>query len=375
MDKSVVKIEKQHLEYLDYAKGIGIFFVVLGHALEMPGNVSEFGSVLHRYIYAFHMPLFFMSSGIGLFYKLRDLNTVDLKAEIRRLGERLLLPYLFWCTFYTLLQFVEDLIRGKPNCHMTILERGYAAVTGRIVPLWFLFTLFMVEAAFLWLWCLLKSRKFQTSIYVWGGVLVIAAVLSAECSILFQIINGDGLHLLLRYPLIAAFRFFPCLFSLIVGFVFGIIITKHNVIFQKQTALVIATFSSGTIYWLLEHFSGNQVNTLVFHLDNVWLYFVIGSLGSLTVFFFSMLLPKNIRILRKLGQKSLYLMILHYPPLPTLIVFVMLLDPYSGPIIWLLETFITMFLIYIFIVYVLEPMRNWIFVWLVNHRKIKPTQK
>lgn len=45
--------KKQHLEYLDLAKGIGILLVVIGH-----GSLNNFG------INVFHMPLFFVLSGM-----------------------------------------------------------------------------------------------------------------------------------------------------------------------------------------------------------------------------------------------------------------------------------------------------------------------
>lgn len=46
----------QRYEYIDIAKGIGILLVVWAHILLV--------GVSHRVIYAFHMPLFFMISGM-----------------------------------------------------------------------------------------------------------------------------------------------------------------------------------------------------------------------------------------------------------------------------------------------------------------------
>ena len=54
------KAEKKpaRIEYIDIAKGIGILLVALAHA-----DVSLFSPYLHRFIYSFHMPLFFFLSG------------------------------------------------------------------------------------------------------------------------------------------------------------------------------------------------------------------------------------------------------------------------------------------------------------------------
>ena len=64
---------------IDIAKGIAILLVVLGH-LQNPIN---------KYIYAFHMPLFFFLS--GMFVK-----EMSLKDTICQNGYRLLLPFIFY---------------------------------------------------------------------------------------------------------------------------------------------------------------------------------------------------------------------------------------------------------------------------------------
>jgi len=51
-------MSNKRIEYIDIAKGIGILLVALAHA-----DVSLFSPYLHRFIYSFHMPLFFFLSG------------------------------------------------------------------------------------------------------------------------------------------------------------------------------------------------------------------------------------------------------------------------------------------------------------------------
>ena len=48
----------KRIEYIDIAKGIGILLVALAHA-----DISLISPYLHRFIYSFHMPLFFFLSG------------------------------------------------------------------------------------------------------------------------------------------------------------------------------------------------------------------------------------------------------------------------------------------------------------------------
>ena len=69
--------------WLDVAKGVTIILMVLGH--------SSIPDVLSRFIYAFHMPLFFISSGwVTNFTKY---NIVDF---ILHKARTLLLPYIIY---------------------------------------------------------------------------------------------------------------------------------------------------------------------------------------------------------------------------------------------------------------------------------------
>ena len=65
---------------IDIAKCLLIFLVVLGH---MPEGSSE----LHRYIFWFHMPAFFIISGLFL------RKEFSLKEEVKKKALRLLVPY------------------------------------------------------------------------------------------------------------------------------------------------------------------------------------------------------------------------------------------------------------------------------------------
>ena len=89
---------KQRLEYIDIIKGIGIFLVVLGHVTTNQ-NVYHFN-------YAFHMPLFFIISGMFLH---------DKPQFIRKQAKSLLLPYFsFGLLTYLYWWLVESRFRELP---------------------------------------------------------------------------------------------------------------------------------------------------------------------------------------------------------------------------------------------------------------------
>lgn len=62
MSQVIQLMQKQRISWLDIAKGIGIYFIILGHTLSDP-SVPGCGT-LHEYLYSFHVPFFFILSGL-----------------------------------------------------------------------------------------------------------------------------------------------------------------------------------------------------------------------------------------------------------------------------------------------------------------------
>ena len=98
MMKEKLRIEtymKNRVTYLDLAKGIGIILVVLGH-------MENISSELRIWISSFHMPLFFVISGMLLALKGADkpiINDVksgdEMKIFVVKTARGLLVPYLW----------------------------------------------------------------------------------------------------------------------------------------------------------------------------------------------------------------------------------------------------------------------------------------
>ncbi|MFR1987924.1 MAG: acyltransferase family protein [Prevotellamassilia sp.] len=105
---------KQHWEYLDLAKGLGILLVVLGHGM-FP---------CHFAIDIFHMPLFFVLSGLTF----TPLNLHNIKIFMLKKLERVMLPFFF----FSVVSGILELFLGKANPNGVFNA-----------PLWFLQTLFL----------------------------------------------------------------------------------------------------------------------------------------------------------------------------------------------------------------------------------------
>ena len=93
------KIIANRVPYIDIAKGITIFLVIVGHAAN---NLDEpFYRVL---LYYFHMPLFFMLTGMSIRPK-ETYNWDVWKKMIRKNAVVLILPYFLWGIMYAKFSF------------------------------------------------------------------------------------------------------------------------------------------------------------------------------------------------------------------------------------------------------------------------------
>jgi fucose 4-O-acetylase-like acetyltransferase len=130
------------LEWVDAARGIGIVLVVLGHTiggLENAAMVSSSGGwkSLGRFIYAFHMPLFFFLSGLFAERSARASLPRFLDSKLRTVAW----PYLVWSIVQTLMQIaVGSLSNARANWR-TLASILYLPT----MQFWFLYALFWIQ--------------------------------------------------------------------------------------------------------------------------------------------------------------------------------------------------------------------------------------
>ena len=127
-------MKKERIEWVDIAKGIGILLVIFGHCVYL-------GKFAHNWIFSFHMPLFFVLS--GLFFK--EMEMVPL---IKKKLKQLVIPYVIFCFIGLLITLlipawrnfsIKDILRelywGYPNSF-------------NVSSVWFLICLFVVVIMF-----------------------------------------------------------------------------------------------------------------------------------------------------------------------------------------------------------------------------------
>ena len=112
-------MNNERLLWVDIAKGIGIILVILGHMID---GYSFAG----RYIWSFHMPLFFFLSGLFMS------ETISIQLLLKR-ARQLLLP----CCIFTIISCIVF--------HYAIEKSLDFLSVSLPVPLWFLPILFLAE--------------------------------------------------------------------------------------------------------------------------------------------------------------------------------------------------------------------------------------
>ena len=120
------------IKAIDIAKGIGILAVIIGHCYSTPGYI------LVKILYAFHMPLFFIISGILLANK--ESNGKSL--EIKKAAHSLLIPYFIFDILFSICISVSTGFTELGNNILSTIS--FVGITAT----WFLPCLFFVEVLF-----------------------------------------------------------------------------------------------------------------------------------------------------------------------------------------------------------------------------------
>ena len=296
------------LNYIDFAKGIGIILVILGHISYLSDNSRIF-------IVSFHMPLFFVISGLLIYLKNeagRDFNTlIKLKAK------RMMLPYFLYSAAGILIYIVYYLITGRDGGFPTVISDIIQTLTlyGFSV-MWFLPAIFGAELLFIFL---IKKTKYPP---------VIMIVLTAAAMILNTYLErANALYgtetvfsvfhlvavMLLRIPVCASFT------------ALGYYITK---LWDRAPSLGPALFGKLTLpadifigidliglTAVISHLNGvTDLHFLIF--NNVFFYYISALSGSFGLILLCKAMEgaaklPPLRLLSYFGQNSLIIMVTH----------------------------------------------------------------
>ena len=293
-------MDSRRIKYIDITKGIGILLVALAHA-----DISLFSPYLHRFIYAFHMPLFFFLS--GYFFK----PEISFRTLLKRRFNSILKPYFITIAIIYIASLSFTSMRFV-NAFGRILRSLYA--TGHYldwVQLWFLPSLFVTSlfAFLLYRTVLIRVRNRYVRWLILLGVQAIAVA---------------TLGLFYPFPISLSgkeYELYGLPFSLDLVLLSGFFYILGNEIRHVTSE---KTFSN--IWILLVTGSGLIVTTLYFQQRSdfntrVFESFPINTVEAILGILFALAVSKQIEMrttwlasaLKYIGQASLFILIFHVP--------------------------------------------------------------
>lgn len=284
------QVPKKRISYIDMAKGIGILLVVAGHTEFMPAN-------LITWISSFHMPLFFIIS--GMLFSHTEVFRKDGKAFIINKLKTILIPYAFFSVISIIASAILDYDSFPKDLIVPLLET--LSFKG-IAVLWFLPALFLSETAFFWL---RRHTSTRMTIVTVAAVLIFS-ITGSELFHRFYISTGGYFNLFIGYLITVIIRT-------------GISITFFALGYFSYKLFFVKKLQKG-IYWficgicialnLCIGFTNGRVdlNQLVF--GNYVLYYLAAIFGSMSVICLCKALP-DIKLLNYIGKNSLIIMVTH----------------------------------------------------------------
>lgn len=291
---------KKRLDYLDMAKGVGIFLVVLGH-------IEYLRESAMRFIFSFHMPLFFMIGGILTFEKM-DTNFRP-RDSIKKRARGTLVPYASFSIILLTMRVFEYFVQPERITGRELLRQIVDSVTGYgLHTLWFLPVYFGAGSLFF-----LLCRHFQNKTYCeWkiSGIILILTFLA------FGLIYGFRLD---QYPvaegsllvsagmnvLIVLLRILIVLPFFLLGWHYG----KAGA-FPKKKGWLLGT---GILLFALGAILSQYVSILDLHYLYIYpIHYVAAAASCIGLLDILQVMPVS-RVLSYLGQNSLIIMCTHAP--------------------------------------------------------------
>ena len=171
---------QKRLTWVAVTKGFLMILVVIGH---YPG---ELDFPLNKYIYWFHMPAFFLLS--GLFFKEMK-EDEDSTITIKKRFMQLMVPYAFFLFAITAIRYSMELALGNFDFSWYLQDLWKLVIAGRFARgaygvFWFVTTLFFTYLLFMWMTKYLSRLK-QISLLV-----IFYLVAHLESIIAMRVISG-----------------------------------------------------------------------------------------------------------------------------------------------------------------------------------------
>lgn len=281
-------IVQNRVTYIDIAKAIGIYLVILGH-------VVDSGTPIKTFLYSFHMPLFFVLTGMTYKWP-KDSSWATIKERLTRYAGVLLVPFVIFALFYSRLTIHNLAYISYASWHTL-------KMAGSLSSLWFLMALFMSHFYLLFLVKFLPRKITANSL-----ALFILAILSFIVGVLLPYGRKYG------YPWMTNVAIVGVSFFLI-----GILLRKMSEYYTKMKLAwrLLILFTTFFLFLVLlpinKPFRGYVLMADALY-GNTILFPITAVLGSVSVIMISQVMDLTLSRLTPLlwiGQNTLGIFLIH----------------------------------------------------------------
>lgn len=163
---------RERLLWPDMAKGVGMILVIIAH--------SQYPSTsLRAFITAFHIPLFFIVSGMLMCHTQEENR--DYKKIIARKAQGIMIPYVTFSVLYMLLDIITTLVKPESAVEHSLFKMFVDFITLHgISVLWFLTALFFGELLFLGVKKLMNQTGHPDGMMALAGVVAAGILIGAS---------------------------------------------------------------------------------------------------------------------------------------------------------------------------------------------------
>lgn len=287
-------MKEKRLDYIDMVKGVGIILVVIGHSTYVSDTVLT-------WLASFHMPLFFLVSGMLFAHKNSVQEPFPVYVKKRFFG--MMIPYFWFSLIYIGVDYYylyahPELIT-KEFIHAAVLQ---ALSLFGISVLWFLPAIFFGEICFYGLMkkCSALTAAMLGFVFVWIPVIGKKWV---ETSINME---ENAWMTWLGNLLLALLRLFPAVVFLLIGYGIYFLLKRYHFqpVLEIAAGLLLLLFNAAIA------FANGRVDMHYLVFNHLFYYYAgacSAALGLLLIF----RNVKRIWLLAFLGSNSLIVMLTH----------------------------------------------------------------
>lgn len=286
---------KERIKFIDIAKGLAIIYIVLGHTFVHSEHCQQF----FKFLYSFHVLLFFILSG----YTFNIKNKKAIKFLIDKF-KRIMIPYFIWATLFLIPYFLLGSKVGDTlgtDSSFSIIEQilnviygnGSMSALKQNSSLWFLPALFSTEILYFFVLSFLEKSKWNKNIFL-IPIIFIGYVFNRY----FTFYLPWGINTSLEIG---------------VFFFLGYLINYNNFynkIMKKNILTKICLVFTSVTIGIFSCFFNTVIYCINYDYGNFLLMLLSGTSLSILTLYISMIIKEN-KILEYIGKNTMGILIFH----------------------------------------------------------------